>query len=69
MKASGNRALEQVYAKCILFNYSYKYFYSDGYGKDYRILNLAEDKDESVRQRYPDGLSALVLSATQALLG
>jgi hypothetical protein len=64
MKASGNRALEQVYAKCILFNYSYKYFYSDGYGKDYRILNLAEDKDESVRQRY---LTACLLSFYQQL--
>jgi hypothetical protein len=26
----------------ILFDYSYKYFYKDGYGKDYRILNLKE---------------------------
>jgi len=37
----GNRQLEQQYAKCILFNYSYKYFYRDGYGKEYSILNLA----------------------------
>lgn len=25
------------YAKAILFDYSYRYFYNDGYGKDYRI--------------------------------
>ncbi len=64
MKASGNRALEQVYAKCILFDYSYKYFYGDGYGKDYRILNLADDSDESVRRRY---LTACLLTFYQQL--
>jgi hypothetical protein len=64
MKASGNRTLEQTYAKCILFDYSYKYFYKDGYGKDYRILNLADDKDEGVRQRY---LTACLLSFYQQL--
>ncbi len=52
MKASGKKELEQLYAKCILFDYSYKYFYRDGYGKDYNILNLEDDSDESIRQRY-----------------
>lgn len=52
MKASSNRALEQIYAKCILFDYSYKHFYGDGYGKDYRILNLADDSDDNIRQQY-----------------
>jgi hypothetical protein len=64
MKASGNRALEQVYAKCILFDYSYKYFYGDGYGKDYRILNLANDSDENVRRKY---LTACLLTFYQQL--
>lgn len=64
MKASGNRALEQVYAKCILFDYSYKYFYGDGYGKDYRILNLADDSDEKVRRQY---LTACLLTFYQQL--
>ena len=35
------RALKE-YSKAILFDYSYKYFYGDGYGKDYRILNLGK---------------------------
>ena len=38
--------LLQAYAKSILFDYSYKYFYGDGYGKDYKIINtqkLTED--------------------------
>lgn len=30
------------YSKAILFDYSYKYFYGDGYGKDFRILNLGK---------------------------
>jgi hypothetical protein len=64
MKASGNRDLEQVYARCILFDYSYKYFYGDGYGKDYRILNLADDTDENVRRMY---LTACLLSFYQQL--
>lgn len=44
--------LIQEYAKCILFDYSYKYFYGDGYGKDYNILNLADDSDEDRRNLY-----------------
>lgn len=32
--------IEASYAKTILFDYSYRYFYEDGYGKDYRIFNL-----------------------------
>ena len=52
MKASGNRSLANEYAKSILFDYSYKYFYHDGYGKEYRILNLEEDINEDHRRRY-----------------
>jgi hypothetical protein len=51
--ASGTKKTEftQEYAKSILFDYSYKYFYEDGYGKDYRILNL-KDNDEQYRTLY-----------------
>ncbi|MFH0937909.1 MAG: DEAD/DEAH box helicase family protein [Planctomycetota bacterium] len=52
MKASGNRDLEREYAKCILFDYSYKYFYEDGYGKEYRILNLEDESNDEHRRRY-----------------
>lgn len=46
--ASGAKKTEftQEYAKSILFDYSYKYFYEDGYGKDYRILNLKDNNIE-----------------------
>jgi superfamily II DNA or RNA helicase len=50
--ASGNASLTQEYAKSILFDYSYRYFYGDGFGKNYRILNLADDSDEAVRELY-----------------
>lgn len=64
MKASGSKSLEQTYARCIIFDYSYKYFYGDGYGKDYRILNLADDSDEAIRRRY---LAACLLSFYEQL--
>jgi len=41
--ARDTEALIEEYGKAILFDYSYKYFYNDGYGKDYRILNLKEN--------------------------
>ncbi len=62
MKASGNKTLEQIYAHCILFDYSYKYFYGDGYGKEYRILNLEDDREEVRRRRY---LTACLLAFYQ----
>ncbi len=33
------------YASSIIFDYRYKYFYEDGFGKDYHILNLNNEKD------------------------
>lgn len=59
IKASGKDPLFQEYARCILFDYSYRYFYRDGYGKDYRILNLYDDSDEGARELY---LTACLLS-------
>src|SRR5574344_216757 len=57
--------LTNEYAKCILFDYSYKYFYEDGYGKEYQILNLADDSDEDRRSLY---LTACLLSYFQQIL-
>jgi hypothetical protein len=55
--------LENEYCKSILFDYSYKYFYKDGYGKDYSILNLSEDI-EDLKQTY---LTATLLAFYQQL--
>jgi len=35
--------LLEEYTKAIIFDYSYKYFYEDGYGKDFYIYNIRED--------------------------
>jgi hypothetical protein len=35
-------ANREIYAKCVLFDYSYKFFYEDGYGKESLILNLKD---------------------------
>jgi hypothetical protein len=61
---SGDAQLEKEYARRILFDYSYRYFHADGYGKDFRILNLADDSDEPIRNRY---LLASLLSFYQQL--
>jgi hypothetical protein len=50
--------MQNEYAKCIIFDYSYKYFYEDGYGKDYHILNLPSVEDETTLFNY---LSACLL--------
>lgn len=48
----GSTWLTNDYARCILFDYSYKYFYSDGFGKDYQILNLDAETQESHLEMY-----------------
>lgn len=40
LNAAGNDDLTKEYAKAIGFDYSYRYFYGDGFGKDFNILNL-----------------------------
>lgn len=41
VEAAKEDLVTQAYAKSVLFDYSYRYFYEDGYGKDYRIFNLS----------------------------
>ena len=38
--AGRDEALRDAYGKCLLFDYSYRRFHEDGYGKDYAIANL-----------------------------
>ncbi len=45
-------ALLKEYGKATLFDYSYRYFYNDGYGKDYRIMNMASWDDEELLHMY-----------------
>ena len=65
IKAAAGRKqkeLTQTYAKSILFDYSYKFFHDDGYGKDFNILNLAEEHEDETRPLY---LTACVLAFYQ----
>ena len=50
-----SKALVQEYGHCILFDYSYRYFHRDGFGKEFQILNLKEDQDEEQRRLYMTG--------------
>ena len=48
-------ATREIYAKCILFDYSYKFFYDDGYGKESLILNMNDDaykQDDNARKYF-----------------
>lgn len=56
--------LLQEYSKCTLFDYSYKYFYNDGYGKDYHILNLNDTWNDHTVDLY---LVACLLNYYQQL--
>lgn len=58
----GNPALTSLYARSTLFDYSYRWFYGDGFGKDYHILNLEDDSDAEWRKSY---LTACLLTFFQ----
>ncbi len=60
----GKKTLEPIYAKNILFDYSYKYFYRDGFGKDYRIFNLTSE-DDAIEERRCLYLTACLLAFYQ----
>lgn len=48
----GSQALTDQYARSILFDYSYRWFFQDGFGKDYQILNLEDDSDPEWMNAY-----------------
>lgn len=58
----GSTPLTRQYARSILFDYSYKFFYADGFGKDYQILNLDPETEARQQDIY---LTACLLSFYQ----
>lgn len=46
VNAAGSAKIEEAYAKAVLFDYSYRYFYEDGYGKDYKIFNIPQSQED-----------------------
>ena len=62
-KKSTQREIFETYAKSILFDYSYKFFHGDGYGKESLILNLPQG-DNTASHKY---FTACLLSFYQQL--
>lgn len=58
----GKPKFVDLYARSTLFDYSYHYFYGDGFGKDYQILNLDEGTQRKHLELY---LVACLLSFFQ----
>ena len=46
LTAARNDTLTEEYGKAIAFDYSYRHFYNDGHGKDFKIVNLLNDPGE-----------------------
>ena len=52
LNGTAKKKMLDEYAKATLMDYSYRYFYNDGYGKDYEILNLNEGWSEHTLTLY-----------------
>lgn len=63
--AAKNVQVEMDYAKAVVFDYAYRYFYEDGYGKDYRIFNLPNKQEDIIHQK--PYLTAALLAFYQQL--
>lgn len=50
LNAASKDELTVEYGKAIVFDYSYRYFHGDGYGKDFRVLNLLEETTEEATE-------------------
>ncbi|MFQ5652782.1 MAG: hypothetical protein ACE5IY_22855 [bacterium] len=46
LTAARKDELTEEYGKAIVFDYSYRYFHGDGYGKDFHVLNLRQETME-----------------------
>lgn len=51
-KGKTSKDMLEEYGKATLFDYSYRYFYADGYGKDYRIMNMDDWNDDELLGMY-----------------
>jgi hypothetical protein len=58
----GDPGLTDLYARNTLFDYPYRWFFGDGFGKDYQILNLEDDSNAEWMKNY---LTACLLAFFQ----
>lgn len=59
--AAGKKAQPELlreYGQAILFDYSYAHFYGDGYGKDFTVLNLQDQRPDKAHELLVGGLLA-----------
>ena len=61
--------LGEAYGKCLLFDYPYRNFHAEGYGKDYSILNLPGGAEDANSDMYLLGCLPDFLSAVPNLAG
>jgi len=57
-----NNDLLEEYAKAIIFDYSYKYFYNDIYGKDFYVYNIQANKNGK-KEEYTEEQQNILLTA------
>lgn len=65
--SESNKETLREYAKSIVFDYSYRYFYLDGYGKDFSVLNVKQSGSVDARQFQETMFVANLLSFYQQL--
>jgi hypothetical protein len=60
---SGKKQKEMgmLYAKSVLFDYSYKFFFGDGYGKDFHIINYSQENPDVINDLHKLYLTACLL--------
>ena len=59
ISAAGKGAREGLiseYGKTIIFDYSYRHFYEDGYGKEFRVMNLKKAREKDAHEILLGGL-------------
>ena len=57
-RRKAQQELRVEYGKSILMDYSYRHFYHDGYGKDFRVLNLSRARENQAHDLLVGGLLA-----------
>jgi hypothetical protein len=55
VRAAKNADFENSYARTIYFDYSYRWFYEDGFGKDYKIDNLPHPDKATIQRLVEKG--------------
>lgn len=62
-KLRDNTDLFDEYTKAIIFDYSYKYFYTDGYGKDFYIYNIKTTSRKNIGAYSQDQQNLLLIAS------